>query len=1068
MAPTIATETTTSASQGAWRRSVAVVTALVCATLGASGYINFRLTTIHEAANRDGATLSRLHSGLGTLLPLIGDATAPVNEALETRDVARASGQLEAAVAAYGTHFEGVRRALVADRRPAGIDDVDASLRDADTAFRRLAVDARQAISHLRLGEVDNALRRAAAMNRRGHQAGLALARVQDALRRRQLAHDARNAEAARVLRGIETAMLALVALVAAVVRLYGRRISVALRSAEEEGARLAARSRRIDERFAYAARGTLDGIWDYDVVTGSAFYSERMLELLGLPPDTQLTPARYESLIHPEDLPRVEAARAATRNERKPFSVELRLALPSGEYRWFLARSQGTWDGAGRLVRLTGSISDITARKAGELRLANSTARLAAETSRLAAFVEHAPAAIAMFDSSLRYVAASRRWMDTFLRGSREVEGQPFYELFADIPRAWRTELARVLEGEIVGAEDERWRPADGGPERHLRWEARPWHEQGSTQPGVLLFAQDITRDREREAQLERMRDAADAANRAKSEFLATMSHEIRTPMNGVLGFTQLLLDTPLNAEQREFARTIDSSGRSLLALLNHILDYSKIEAGMLVVEFAPFELPAIVDEVAALLSSQCHDKRLELLVDFGDDAPRELVGDAARVRQVLTNLVGNAIKFTHHGHVLVEVRRDGDDAVRIAVTDTGIGIPAEVQPSLFNKFVQVDSTTTRRFGGTGLGLAICKQLVELMHGSIGVLSREGQGSTFWFRLPAPALGATLEDATGAGEAADLQDLRLLVVDDIEPNRRIVSAHAARWGMRHDAVANAAEALDRLRAARHAGEPYDVAVLDYLMPGMDGEQLARAIRADAALHDLGLVLLTSGALRGELDRMRQAGFDACLTKPLVRVSRLRDALAEARRARDARQGLHLLVGGAEPAGTPATVPPAAASAAATDAVILLAEDHPVNRSLVLRVLAKLGYAADVAEDGVAAVELSARRAYRLILMDCQMPRMDGFEATAAIRARERSRPGNTPTPIVALTAGAMLQERQRCLDAGMQGFLTKPLVPAELQQVLQDWVARDAPSATAGAVDFGATPARSVANLQQ
>jgi two-component system, sensor histidine kinase and response regulator len=653
------------------------------------------------------------------------------------------------------------------------------------------------------------------------------------------------------------------------------------------------------------------------------------------------------------------------------------------------------------------------------------------------------------MFDSSLRYVTASRRWMETFLRGNREVAGLPFYEVFGDIPRAWRTELSRVLEGEIVRVEDERWRPAHATSERHLRWEARPWLEQGSAQPGVLLFAQDITHDREHEAALERMRDAADAANRAKSEFLATMSHEIRTPMNGVLGFTQLLLDTPLDAEQREFARTIDASGRSLLALLNDILDYSKIEAGKLLVEVAPFDLPAIVDEVAALLSSQCHDKRLELLVDYSLDAPRALAGDAARVRQVLTNLVGNAIKFTARGHVLIEVRRDGDDTVLVNVRDTGIGIPADLQPSLFNKFVQADSTTTRRFGGTGLGLAICRQLVELMDGAIGVHSIEG-------RIDLLVPPARARRAGRGGTRAGGRRRRAARPPTAGGGRRRAESphragpcrtlgHAPRGRRRCASRARA------LRAAVAAGRPFDVAVVDYLMPGMDGEQLARAIRADLDLARLPLVMLTSSAQRGELARMRGAGFDACLTKPLIRVSRLRDALLESLARHDgsaAPSRPPVPVPALPPVPTPgavdgASVDPASSAEPAIDRPpgpsILLVEDHPVNRSLVLRVLGKLGYDADVAEDGAIAVEMASRCRY-----DADP---DGLPAAATrrLRGHRRDPPRETGCdggrrPIVALTAGAMLAERERCLASGMQGFLTKPLVPTELRQVLDRW----------------------------
>ncbi len=884
-----------------WQRSVAVVILLVCGTLVATGYINFRLAQLYDSSDRERAALSQLQAALGALSPLVDAVAARATGVFGTGEPARASGQLDDAVAAFDREFSRLRGAALATVPPQDARAVGTALDDAHASFQRLAVHARDLLSQARLGERDDALQQVAAMNRRSQQVDLALGQVQAQFRARQRASDEANAATARRLRAAETAMLGIAVLVATVVLLYGRRVSIALRHARRQTEELVAQTRASDERFAFAARSTLDGIWDYDPAEGSSYHSERLLELLGLPPGTQLDMRRFDELVHPDDLPRALQARAAHLVDHAPVALELRLRTANGDYRWFLVRNQSRWDADGRLLRRTGSLSDITDRKSGDLRLAESAARLAAERSRLAAFVEHAPAAIAMFDSSLRYVGASRRWMETFLHGKREVVGLPFYEVFGDIPRAWRTELSRVLEGEIVSVEDERWRPAQSTTERHLRWEARPWLEQGSAQPGVLLFAQDITHDREREAALERMRDAADAANRAKSEFLATMSHEIRTPMNGVLGFTQLLLDTSLDAEQRQFARTIDASGRSLLALLNDILDYSKIEAGKLRVEVAQFDLRVVIDEVAALLSSQCQDKGLELQVDYPPDAPRALVGDAARVRQVLTNLVGNAIKFTARGHVRIDVRRDADDTVRVDVRDTGIGIATDLQPSLFNKFVQADSTTTRRFGGTGLGLAICRQLVGLMHGDIGVHSVEGQGSTFWFRLPAPAGLAVDEDA------ADVQSV-----------------------------------LEAPRAAVAAGPP-----------------------------------ATTAAPRPDDDR--QPGPS-----------------------------------------------------------ILLVEDHTVNRKLVLRVLGKLGYHADVAEDGAAAVQMAAKRRYDLILMDCQLPRLDGFEATAGIRRHEALHGGRAA--IVALTAGTLPAERERCLASGMQGFLTKPLVLAELRQALERW----------------------------
>ncbi len=698
--------------------------------------------------------------------------------------------------------------------------------------------------------------------------------------------------------------------------------------------------------------------------------------------------------------------------------------------------------------------------RQEADRRLAAAAAAVELERARLAAFVEHAPAAIAMFDSSFCYVTASRRWTETFLAGNTEVAGRPFYEVFSDVPRRWRSDLSQVFDGEVVSVELERWQPAGGGV-RYLRWEARPWYLPGSRQPGILIMAHDVTQDRERAIEREQLRDAAESASRAKSEFLATMSHEIRTPMNGVIGCSELLLDTALDGDQRDLAKTVHSSGLSLLSLLNDILDYSKIEAGKMTVEYAPFDLVEVIDEVCVLLGPQYAAKRVDLLVDYANVAPRNLVGDRARVRQVLLNLAGNALKFTASGHVLIEVRSDSAEVLRIAVTDTGIGIPESVQVALFQKFVQADSSTSRRYGGTGLGLAICRQLTELMGGAIGVESEVGRGSTFWFTLPSTGdVELFVEELPRRVE--ELRGQRVLVVDDIEPNRRIVAAHVSRWGLQHECVADARTALDRLNAAIGEGQPFDVVVSDYLMPDMDGEELGRLIRADERYASTALIMITSSAQRGEAQRMLAAGFDAYLTKPLVRASKLLDALVNSLAKREALRTDALLSStmaaavpsqaapAVESARGPAAVRADGASEGERDAQILVVEDNAVNRMLAVRLLQKHGHRADTADNGRLALERLKDRRYRLVLMDCHMPELDGFEATREIRAQEAN--GAPRTPIVALSAGATVEEQQQCFDAGMDGFLAKPIMPAELSAVLHRWVAASPAAADAGA----------------
>ncbi|MBN9518041.1 PAS domain S-box protein [bacterium] len=816
---------------------------------------------------------------------------------------------------------------------------------------------------------------------------------------------------------------------------LYGVRDirAAADREAELEAARatverkVAERTRELaesEERF----RGALDhaAIGMALVATDGRFLrvNRALCGIMGYA-DAELLALTFQEVTHPDDLASDLAhVRQLLTGELDTYQMEKRYVHTAGHTVWALLSVSLARDSAGRPLYFISQIQDITDRKRAEEQLRH------AEQQFRSAF-DDAAVGMALLSLDGRFLRVNQALCETVGYAEAELLAQTFRGVtHPDDLAADAALVARALAGELRTYRREKRYVHKAG---HDVWvlvgvtyvtgaDGRPHH--------VVSQVQDITERKRAEAAMRRAREAAEAANRAKSEFLANMSHEIRTPMNGVLGMTDLLLNTELTADQRESLGMVKSSADALLTVINDVLDFSKIEAGKMDLDPVPFSLRDQVGDALKALAPRAHGKGLELACDIPEAVPDLVVGDPGRLRQVLTNLAGNAVKFTAAGEVVVRAEllpgEAGADAVRLrfAVSDTGIGIPADKLAAVFDPFTQADGSTTRKYGGTGLGLTISTRLVALMGGRIWVESEPGRGSTFYFE-------ARFERARGSIARAvavpvDLRGVPVLVVDDNATNRRVLVDTVRQWGAAPVWAESGREALAELRRAAAAREPYRLVLLDGMMPGMDGFEVAAQVGRDRALAGAAVLMLTSADRTGDAARCRDLGVAAYLVKP-VKPAELNRAISAALAVTPAPAR----------AASPHTPPPRGAGGRPLR--VLLAEDNVVNQRVATRLLEAGGHAVTVANHGGEALAALDRGAFDLVLMDVQMPEVDGFEATKAIREREAGT--GRHTRVVAMTAHAMKGDRELCLAAGMDDYVSKPIQKGELARVLA-WAA--------------------------
>lgn len=786
--------------------------------------------------------------------------------------------------------------------------------------------------------------------------------------------------------------------------------------------------TKESQERLRLAIEAAGAGFYDLDLPSGQVQFSERSLAMIGYAqhelPHTYET---WRNLRHPDD---AEAADRrsntyvgqARADNSLIYEDAYRMRHKDGSYRWILVRGKIVeWDDE-QPVRFLGTLTDVTEYKENE-------AALQRTQQLVQGVIDNANALVFIKDREGTYLLVNRHWEEYCGVSIEDTLGRKDEEVFPpEIAAGFIANDVRVREtGEELEFEEAIF---SGGEPRTLVSLKFPLFDENGDIYATGGVSTDVTHLKDIERELRQAREDADNANRSKSDFLANMSHEIRTPMNGIMGMTELALDTNLSREQREYLQTIESSAQSLLALIDDILDFSKIEAQKLELDPIDFDLRERLGETLDTLAARAHGKGLELAFDVEPNVPDMLVGDIHRLRQIIINLIGNALKFTEEGEVVVRVGLESESAAEVVVhfqvSDTGIGIPEDRLEKVFDSFEQADTSTTRKYGGTGLGLTICSRLTELMGGRIWVESETGLGSTFHFTAK---LGRSKETKRGLQHAlaGELSGLNVLVVDDNQTNRRILKKMLANWHMRATLAEDARSGLETFGEAIAQKKPFDIIISDVHMPGMDGYELVQRIRNETSRPEVPVIMLTSARRSEDAERSRELKIKANLLKP-AKQSRILDAIITAV--------------GVETVGAKHDVPEPGdilLEPSAGSLNILVAEDNEVNQKFAVRVLKKAGHASTIANNGREAVEAFANGEFDVILMDVQMPEMDGYEATAAIREHEMTT--GTTIPIIALTAHAMKGDREKCVAAGMNGYVTKPVktktLLAEIDRVM-------------------------------